>query len=265
MKDSDYITVFAPMVSKLNLSGNNLIIFALIHGFTKDGKHEFTGSIDYISKWTNISKQSVISILKSLTEYGFINKRVDIINGVKFCSYTTNYEDLITSQKTLPPIKKAKKDSQKTLPNIDKEDKDTINNTPLPPNGKREKKGEIIIDDYVLPEFIETFTEWLQYKKQRKESYKTEKSIKLCYQKLVKLSDNNPEIARQIVEQSMANNWAGLFELKNENQYGISKKNYSRKQEANNYALQQFIEAGERIARGERVYTSDPNSKDNPF
>lgn len=115
MKDSDYITIFAPMVSKLNLNGNNLIVFALIHGFTKDGEHKFTGSIDYISKWTNISRQSVILTLKALTEAGFINKKEEVINGVKFCSYTTNYEDLISSQKSIPPIKKVKKGSQKSL------------------------------------------------------------------------------------------------------------------------------------------------------
>ena len=58
------------------------------------------------------------------------------------------------------------------------------------------------------------FKDWLEYKKDRKEKYKSEKSIQLAYNKLVKLSDNNPEIAKEIVEQSMANNWAGLFELK---------------------------------------------------
>ena len=118
--------------------------------------------------------------------------------------------------------------------------------------------------DFVSIEFQSIFQDWLEYKKQRKEAYKTEKSIQLCYNKLIKLSGNNPDIARQIVEQSMANNWAGLFELKNEN-HGNNRTNYSKKQEANNYALQQYIEDGERIARGERVYTSDPNSDDNPF
>lgn len=262
MKDSDYITILAPMVSKLNLSGNNLIVFALIHGFTKDGEHEFTGSIDYISKWANISKQSVILTLKALTDAGYLNKKDDVINGVKFCRYTTNYEDLISSQKSLPPIKKVKKGSQKTSPNIDKEDKDTINNNPLPPKGKRERKKEIDIESFVSPEYKEIFADWLEYKKQRKEAYKTEKSIQLCYNKMVKLSGNDPYTARQIVYQSMANNWAGLFELKNEG-YGNNRTNYSRKQEANNYALRQYLEEGERIARGERVYTTDPENR--PF
>lgn len=145
--------------------------------------------------------------------------------------------------------------------------KDTNDNIPpLPPIEKQKpKKKEIPDYDFVSPEYKEIFLDWLEYKRNRKQSYADEKSIKVCYNKLVKLSQNNSEIARLIVEQSMANNWAGLFGLKNENQYGNNRTNYSRKQEANNYALQQFFEEGERIARGERVYTSDPDSKDNPF
>lgn len=36
----------------------------------------------------------------------------------------------------------------------------------------------------------------------------------MAYKKLIKLSDNNPKVATEIVEQSLANNWAGLFKLK---------------------------------------------------
>ncbi len=39
-------------------------------------------------------------------------------------------------------------------------------------------------------------------------------SEKAFYNKLLKLSNNNPVTAKSIVEQSMANNWAGIFELK---------------------------------------------------
>lgn len=145
--------------------------------------------------------------------------------------------------------------------------KDTNDNIPpLPPIEKQKpKKKEIPDYEFVATEYKEIFLDWLEYKRNRKQSYTDVKSIKVCYNKLVKLSQNNPETARQIVEQSMANNWAGLFALKNDNQYGINRTNYSRKQEANNYALHQYLEEGERIARGERVYTSDPDSDDNPF
>ena len=68
--------------------------------------------------------------------------------------------------------------------------------------------------DFVSPEFVHIFTVWLEYKRERKESYKSEKSLKSAYSKLLQLSGNDPAKASAIVEQSMANNWAGLFELK---------------------------------------------------
>ena len=68
--------------------------------------------------------------------------------------------------------------------------------------------------DFVSPEFVHVFTVWLEYKRERKESYKSEKSLKAAYSKLLQLSGNDPAKASAIVEQSMANNWAGLFELK---------------------------------------------------
>ena len=57
--------------------------------------------------------------------------------------------------------------------------------------------------------------EWFAYKKERKESYKSERSKKAFITSLRNLSGNNANLARKIIEQSMANNWAGIFELKN--------------------------------------------------
>ena len=71
--------------------------------------------------------------------------------------------------------------------------------------------------DFVSEGFKSTFQLWLDYKRERKEIYKSEKSLKIAYNQLVKLSGNNPDTAKLIVEQSIASNWQGLFELKNKN------------------------------------------------
>jgi len=67
------------------------------------------------------------------------------------------------------------------------------------------------------PSMCEAFHVWLEYKKARKESYRTQASVEACYANLAKLSAGDAETARQIIAQSMANNWAGLFELKTNN------------------------------------------------
>lgn len=57
--------------------------------------------------------------------------------------------------------------------------------------------------------------DWLIYKKEKKQSYKSKKSIEACFKMLYKLSDGDYSIALKIIEQSIANNWAGIFPLKN--------------------------------------------------
>ena len=89
MKKNDYIVIQAYMVSELKLSGNRLIVYALINGFSKDGNHEFHGSVNYIREWTNITKNTVLSTLKSLVDDGLVEKREYIENNVKFCAYKT--------------------------------------------------------------------------------------------------------------------------------------------------------------------------------
>jgi hypothetical protein len=62
--------------------------------------------------------------------------------------------------------------------------------------------------------FIEHVNSWLEYKKERKEPYKSQKGLNAFYNKLIDYSKNDPDTAKKIIEQSMANNWAGIFELK---------------------------------------------------
>lgn len=66
--------------------------------------------------------------------------------------------------------------------------------------------------------------DWFCYKKERKESYKGQRSMSACYQKLYHLSDGDANLAKQIIMQSMGNNWAGLFELKNNGNRNINNK-----------------------------------------
>jgi len=77
--------------------------------------------------------------------------------------------------------------------------------------------------------FREVFYTWLDYKFQRKEKYKVQASLKQCYKNLLKLSDNDPETARLVVEQSIGNNYAGLFPLKQQN-YGTAQANIRNSQ-----------------------------------
>ena len=125
MRNSDYIVIQGFMVSELNLSGNRLIVYAIIHGFSKDCVHEFSGSLSYICKWTNLSKNTVISTLNSLVEDGLISKREYEINGVKFCSYKI----CTGSAEIAPPYQKLNGGSAEIAPHINNNDKTIVRDT----------------------------------------------------------------------------------------------------------------------------------------
>ena len=54
---------------------------------------------------------------------------------------------------------------------------------------------------------------WLQYKKDKGKGYKDGNSIAALFRKLLKLSSGDPATALEVVFNSMANNWDGLFPL----------------------------------------------------
>lgn len=80
---------------------------------------------------------------------------------------------------------------------------------------KKRNTKEKSIEEYRIEEDNPAFKLWLQYKKERKETYKSESSIQEAYKHLMTLAGGSPDAAMLIVKQSMANNWAGLFQLKN--------------------------------------------------
>lgn len=134
MKPTDYIVIQAPMVTELGLSGNRLIIYALIHGFCKDGEHKFIGSINYICGWTNLSRNTVITTLKSLVDDGLLVKEEYTQNNVRFCSY-----QIRGSAKIALPVQKLHYPSKKSAPNNILYNKPTNNNQPTNNNKEKEK------------------------------------------------------------------------------------------------------------------------------
>lgn len=77
------------------------------------------------------------------------------------------------------------------------------------------KKGALDLS-VVSHQMREPVEIWLSYKKEKGQSYKPT-GFKTFYKKLCELSGNNSQVAMAIVEQSMQNNYAGIFPLRNNN------------------------------------------------
>lgn len=98
IKNENFITIQGFMRNELDLKGNELLVYAIIYGFSQDNESWFTGSHQYMSEWVGITRRSVINILNKLLESEVIIKEVVYINNIKFCKYRVNLEMLETSQ-----------------------------------------------------------------------------------------------------------------------------------------------------------------------
>lgn len=79
----------------------------------------------------------------------------------------------------------------------------------------KDKDMDMVKDmDLQNPEFEEVFVIWLRYKRSKGQAYKNKDSCTIAFKKLYELSGGNIQKAKDIIEQSIANNYAGLFELK---------------------------------------------------
>lgn len=85
--NDNYIVIQGWMVNELQLKGNELMVYAIIYGFSQDGVHWFKGSRQYLADWTNSTKQGISKNLTSLVEKGLLEKQDRLVNGVKFVDY----------------------------------------------------------------------------------------------------------------------------------------------------------------------------------
>ena len=93
MKENNYITIPGFLRTRLDLKGSELIITALIYGYSQDGNSWFMGKTEYIAEWAGITDKNVLRSLKSLTEKGILEKKEMFVNNkAKRCYYRFNFE-----------------------------------------------------------------------------------------------------------------------------------------------------------------------------
>jgi len=226
----------------------SVFIYCLIRANYEDGDYQghkvlrgqFITSPDKIAQATGLTYQCVRTVLNKLILTNEINKQTtNKYTIITVCNYDS-YQGL-------------EKDTNKQTPNKSTNNQQTTNKQ-LTTSKKLEEikeNEEVNIYGFDLsfldPVFNETFLMWLDYKIERKEKYKTQKSLELCYQKLLEFSKSNPETARRIIEDSMANNYKGFFEPKQT--YNGTKKSNGLTTETEQREFLEAVASG--IARAE--------------
>lgn len=87
VRDGNYVVIQSFMVNELQLKGTELLVYAIIYGFSQDSDNKFTGGLQYICDWTSCTKQGIIKILKSLIDRQLIAKNEVYQNNIKFVEY----------------------------------------------------------------------------------------------------------------------------------------------------------------------------------
>ena len=123
INDQNYYQVSGWMITRLGLKGTSLQLYAIIYGFTQDGKNVFDGSLTYLEDFTNTSRPTVVKALKELVAKGLLRKKARIENGVKYVTYQADQRAveryLGGSKETLPGVvKNLSEGSKETLPGV---------------------------------------------------------------------------------------------------------------------------------------------------
>ena len=182
VKDDNFFLVSGWMLNRLNLKGIMLQVYSIIYGFSQDGESYFTGSLQYLSDFTNASRPTIIKALKELVEMGYILKFENEMNGVKFNKYKANlqvvkelyYPSKETlqggSQISLPGGSKETLPNNISLDNKEKINKDIVNEvielyhsicisfpTIRAVSEKRKKAVEKLLKNYSMEDFRKLF------------------------------------------------------------------------------------------------------------
>ena len=189
VRDGNYYVVQSFMVKEFNLKGLEKDVYAIIYGFSQAENQKFDGGLQYLVDWTHASKQGVLNALKSLQEIELIIKEERFINGVKFVEYqSTQFNG----------------GGKHSLPN----NKD-INNK------DKENKKESPFEGFEFTEKVKAMDyTWLGYKKEKGQTYKPV-GLNTLLKKIDKWQKEfGEEYVVNAIDNSITNNYAGLFPAK---------------------------------------------------
>lgn len=178
-------------------------------------------STRFLSNRWGWSRTKVETFLKLLEDDKMIEKSHQKDIGQTFITIC-NYNSYNMSKKHENPQKVPPQSHPKATPkpNNNKENKE--NNIPpyIPPKG---------YDDFDFSflsfEFRDCMTRWLDYKRTKRQKYKSAESLLAFYNKMIEGSGNMPAIAMKMIDESMSNNWDGLFPLKQKGVQNEAKQN----------------------------------------
>ncbi|MGN0787093.1 MAG: helix-turn-helix domain-containing protein [Christensenellales bacterium] len=225
---NNFTVVFDWMITDLDLKGNELLVYSVIYGFSQDGAGEFNGSIDYLRRWTNSTKKTVISALNSLQEKGLITKSTTQVGKYKVCKYKAVPFSGVeitpdTGVKITPSGVEITPDTGvKITPSGVKNTPNNIghniainnighSNTHLAPIIAQYSDGD--------PEIEALIREWMKFRKMVKKPV-TETSLELNLRKLARLASESHMTKKEYLQAVIEKGWLGFYAIRDKDKGG---------------------------------------------
>ena len=191
-------------------------------GWNKDSDNI---SVSQFMEVTGLSNRSVITACESLVQMGLLERsggeRKLNTYSVKAFDISQTGEKSSSEQSGENFSQTGEKSSSDLVKKVHTQNnnKNTIqNHPPISPQGESATpaNGKINAENIPLPDYVDRET-WIAYcrmRKAKRAEIKTEDTIKRCLRDLEKLCGGSPDLARAILDQSIANTYTGLFALK---------------------------------------------------
>ena len=212
VRDENYFVVFGWMRA-LGLKGLQLELYAIIYGFSQDSAGAFYGTLSYLEELTGFNRRTIIDNLNEMAEKGLIVKEQEIISNMIRNKYICTPRRG-SEENSRGVVKNLHGGGEFFSPNNKEYNKDINikeNNIPLiSPLVKNSPSEEELPLPYTSEEFRNTWEVLCRQPKWKK------KSKDALRGNLKKLAGYPEDVAIKMMQNSINNDWQGLFPLKAE-------------------------------------------------
>lgn len=232
VNDNNFIAIQGWMRTKLNLKGNELLIYALIYGFSQDGESRFKGSRKYIADWCGCSLNTVDRSLGSLVAKGLLGKY----------PHTDSYGNRLVDYVAIHPTATATQTPTATPATAQAPTQDAWGNTtnanieqfqqpatepeanPQPKKTRKTHSFDDIIDNYTNdPKTKDLLGAWLQNRKAKRAAM-TDRAIQGNINKLDKIAQESRMSVNDYLDEVVCRGWSGFFPIENYRNNGYQQK-----------------------------------------
>lgn len=247
VKDNNFIAIQGWMRTRLNLKGNELLIYALIYGFSQDGQSRFTGSRKYIAEWCGCSLDTVDRSLSSLVGKGFLAKYPHTDeNGSRVVDYAAILKAITASPTPaaspaatqIPtPAQDAWGDTTNATP--ERFQQPTVEPQPLieepaprpqPKKTRKAKSFDDIIDNYTSdPTTKKLLGQWLQNRKAKRNAM-TDGAIQSNIDVLDRLAQESRMSVNDYLSEVVRRGWGSFFAINNYQRTGTQQQRQPQQQ-----------------------------------